>query len=107
MTLIANLAITNYRCQGLINLPAIRNDIINFQPSGLHGNSVNLVLQHLVDTWVSALKRIWYKADTLCWFYITRSGWEWLIITEYVPKGLLPECLFLLNHRGVHEVATY
>ena len=55
MTLLTNMVITNYRSQGLINLPVAQNNMINFWPEGLFSNSVCLLLQHLVTKWVSTL----------------------------------------------------
>ena len=99
ITLLLNLAITNYRCRGLINLPIICNDIINFRPRSLYGNGngTNLLLQHSVNEWTTILKQIRYKKDTIFWFHVTGSGMERLFIKEYIPKGLVPERLFLLN----------
>ena len=53
------------------------------------------------------MAQIWYKVDTIHWFYVLSIGFEWLVIKEYVLKGLLSECLFLLNSWGVHKIATY
>ena len=35
------------------------------------------------------------------------TGFKWLVIEEYIPNGLLPEHLFLLNSWEVHKIATY
>ena len=107
MMLIANLAITNYKNRGMINLPALRNDMINPRPNRLFSHSVRALYHHPVSKWLATLERIKYKKDTLRWFYVHSSQALPLMIKEYVPKGMLPEALFPLNDRGVHQVATY
>ena len=65
MTLIANLAITSYKNRGMINLLAIRNDMINPQPDGLFGHSVRALYRHPISEWLATLEKIKYKKDTL------------------------------------------
>ena len=90
MTLMANLAITNYKNRGMINLPALRNDMINPRPDGLFGHSIRALYRHPVAEWLATLERIKYKKDTLRWFYVHSSRALPLMIEEYVPRGKLP-----------------
>ena len=99
MTLMANLAITNYKNRGMINLPALRNDMINYRPDGIFGHSIRALYRHPVAEWLTTLERIKYKKDTLRWFYVHSGRGLPLMIEEYVPKGTLPEALFPLNNR--------
>ena len=96
------MAITSYKNRGMINLPAIRNDMINPQPDSLFGHSVRALYHYPVVEWLATLERIKYKQDTLRWFYVRSYRELLLLIEEYVPKGILPEALFPLNDRGVH-----
>ena len=107
MTLIANLAITNYRSKGVINLPALQNDMICPQPEGIFSHSIHALFHHLIVEWLATLECIWYKANTVCWLNVISTRTSPLAIKEYVPKGLLPEALFPLNPKGVHRVSVY
>ena len=98
MTLITNLVITNYRSQGMINLLALWNNMINPWPKCLFSHSVCALLHHPVTKWLMTLKQIQYKIDTVCWFHILSTRYNPLTIEEYVPKGLLLKALFLLNN---------
>ena len=66
-----------------------------------------MLLRHSVAEWLATLERIWYKVDTIRWFKILSTGVTPLTIEEYVPKGFVPEALFLLNPWGGHKVALY
>lgn len=107
MTLIANLVIMSYRSKGMINLPTIQNDMINPRPDSLFSHSIRALLCHPTTEWLVTLERIWYKADTMCWFKILSTGVMPLTIKEYIPRGLVLEALFPLNPWGGHKVASY
>ena len=102
-----NVAITSYQLGGLINLPQLKNDMINFRLGGLYTSSSVLLQQHSVQAWLDTLDRIKYKENTIRWFHCSGFNGARLEIEEYIPKGLLPTRLFPLNSRGVHPVAQY
>ena len=105
--LITNLAITSHKNQGMINLLAIQNDMINPRPNRLFSHSVRALYRHPIAEWLVTLERIRYKADTICWFHIYSGQLLPLMIEEYVPTGILPKALFPLDQQGVHKVTRY
>ncbi|ETW75036.1 hypothetical protein HETIRDRAFT_423610 [Heterobasidion irregulare TC 32-1] len=107
MTLLSNLAITNYRNKGLINLPSLRSDMISYRPTGYSSLAMSLLLRHSPTEWVDTLARIPFRRNTIRWFRITGFGRERLVIEEYMPGGTLPERLFPTNSRGEQHVAAY
>ena len=107
MTLITNLAITNYKSKGMINLLALWNDMISPWPDGIFSHSVHALFCHPIAEWLATLECIWYKIDTVHWLNIISTETSPLVIEEYIPKGLLPEALFPLNPKEVHRVVSY
>ncbi|ETW79925.1 hypothetical protein HETIRDRAFT_452968 [Heterobasidion irregulare TC 32-1] len=48
--------VTNYRNKGLLNLPALRSDMISYRPNGYSSLSMNLLLRHSPTKWINTLK---------------------------------------------------
>ncbi|ETW77180.1 hypothetical protein HETIRDRAFT_327052 [Heterobasidion irregulare TC 32-1] len=107
MTLLSNVAVTNYRNKRLLNLPALRSDMISYCPNGYSSLSMNLLLRHSPTEWIDTLKRIPFQRNMIRWFRITGFGRERLVIEEYMLGGTLPERLFPTNRRGEQHVAAY
>lgn len=107
MALLTNIAITNYRNKGLVNLPTLYSNMVSYCPIGYGSLSMNLLLHHSPQEWINTLTCILYKRNIIRWLRVTGFGRAQLVIDKYMLEGTLPECLFPLDEQRVHHIAAY